>query len=778
MESLLKFLPHKSYNTFGLVFLTLFVSIGVVIIGIASDFESKTTLKCNPDEALASDLSTRKYIETRCYLKYVQEFYPTFPLYVLFVINFGLVLLLSFIYAYSVKHRVEIFANSPSGTATYAEHESQPLSGIISQAASDPMAHQSSTRHFVFTVYLSHLIICRILPLAVFASLLLNSANFPVKFHCHWPMNLMSFAHVNLTQTQSTNISIVECTYPMGKKNEKVSATVITINVLFSTEAFIELAFLLWSTCKDHSLMADMEFCCVYLLRKRNRITKLMKNVRKNVSHALFYLHEDFGEQRLTRRKLEEIYINLTIQEGRETTWSSRRKFQNRNETYEAHLKPPVNATTLTTTADLFKATGASENHPRTILVVGRPGIGKTLLTKKILHEWQQQSLEFWNGKIVILIRFRSFQQEKTSLREMLRHSDGLNMSSADFNCIYEYICLMPSNVVLIFDGLDELRFDNESITQERTVNGHNEVTHIFQIFKQLVESELLPGLTVLTTSRPTAEHIYTQLSFDREVEILGFREEQIKDYVEKFCRNDTGKAIKMWNFIKESPELLSLSYIPVNSYIICLTLIENIDVHQIEEDGSQTFQSNAPGTITELYKRAIKILLFRHHANYKDKPIPKDYIIAKLPGKFQKDLEKLKEIARNGMIQDQLIFEFESSDNYVADLSGSGIFNKLEDKRRNIFSFLHLTIQEFLAALHVVDDIDNVESFLIKHIDNPKWHFVIQFVAGLIGDKIRELKEERNTSQRFGQFLLYLTIIPILKDYKLCKVSHKSANE
>ncbi|CAB4023513.1 Hypothetical predicted protein, partial [Paramuricea clavata] len=291
-------------------------------------------------------------------------------------------------------------------------------------------------------------------------------------------------------------------------------------------------------------------------------------------------------------------------------------------------------------------------------------------------------------------------------------------------------------------------------------------------------ESELLPDLTVLATSRPTAEHIYTQLSFDREVEILGFREEQIKDYVEKFCRNDMGKAIKMWDFIKESPELLSLCYIPVNSYIICLTLIENIDVHQIEEDGSQTFQSNAPGTITELYKRAIKILLFRHHANYKDKPIPKDYIIAKLPGQFQKDLEKLKEIARNGMMKDQLIFEFESGDNYVADLSCTGIFNKLEDKRRNIFSFLHLTIQEFLAALHVVDDIDNVESFLIKHIDNPKWHLVIQFVAGLIGDKMRELKEERNTSQRYGQCLLYLTIIRILKDYILCKVSLKSANE
>ena len=98
-------------------------------------------------------------------------------------------------------------------------------------------------------------------------------------------------------------------------------------------------------------------------------------------------------------------------------------------------------------------------------------------------------------------------------------------------------------------------------------------------------------------------------------------------------------------------------------------------------------------------------------------------------------------------MIENKLIFELESNDELVPKLQECGLFNKLEDKRENIFCFLHLTIQEFLAALHVVDDIKNIESFLSEHIDNSQWHLVIQFVSGLIGDKMREL--EKQSSER-----------------------------
>ena len=677
MESCLNSLRRiKSYNTFGVVFITIFVSIGVVLIGIASDFESKATLQCNPDKSLASDLSTRKFIDTQCFLKYAQEFLPFLPLRVLLVINFGLVLLFSIIYAYSVKHRVEIFADSPSPTTDGAEDESQPLLGI-SQAASNPTAHKNSVLSvIVFTAYIMHLILCRIIPLVVFAALLLTSSNFPVQFHCHWPIQTTSTSHANFTQSQTTNHSIVDCSFPMASKNEKLVSTVITVNILFGTVTFMELAYLLWSTWKDRSLCTDMEFCCVYLLRKRKRIRKLIKKIREKIPDDFFRLHDDFGEKRLSSRKLEDMWVNVIIQEGRESPWTSRKKFENRHTTYETHFKAAADAIKLTTTADLveLKDKGVDKKRLRTILVVGRPGIGKTLLTKKLFYQWQQQKSEFWHGKIVILLRFRAFNEGETSLRKMLRHSDGLNVSSADFNGIYEYMCLFPSNVILVFDGLDELKVNNESLAEEKTVNSHNEVTHILLIFKQLVKGTLLPGVTVLTTSRPTAEKYWKGLEFDREVEILGFRKDQIEDYVKKFCR-DAKQSSEIWHLIEESPEYLNFCYIPVNSYIVCLTLKESIGIDEQEAAG----QSNFPRTITELYRRAINILLFRHNVEYKNKEIPKDYITATtLPEQLQNHLDKLKGIARDGMIKNELVYEFEDSDEFVAELSDSGLFNKL----------------------------------------------------------------------------------------------------
>ena len=198
MESCLKLIPRKSYNTVGWLSLILFVLISVVIIGITSDFESKATLQCNPDKTLASDLSTRKYIKTQCFLKYSQEFYPFLPLNVVFIINFGLVLVLTIIYAYMVKHRVEIFEERPRETANGDQGESQPLSDNMSQAALDSNKHR---QYFVFTVYVLHLIICRILPLMGFAMLLLSSMKFPTQFHCPWQINSVSTSNGNVTQS-------------------------------------------------------------------------------------------------------------------------------------------------------------------------------------------------------------------------------------------------------------------------------------------------------------------------------------------------------------------------------------------------------------------------------------------------------------------------------------------------------------------------------------------------------------------------------------------------
>ena len=381
---------------------------------------------------------------------------------------------------------------------------------------------------------------------------------------------------------------------------------------------------------------------------------------------------------------------------------------------------------------------------------MGRPGIGKTLLTKKLLLEWKEEASKFWRDKIVILIQFRDFNDGKTSLLKMLEHAYGLNVSRAYINLIFEYICFVPSNAVFIFDGLDELKRDKNSFVAETSLNDPNQEADILQIFEKMVKGQLLTGVTVLTTSRPTAGHIYKRLLFDHEVEILGFHKEQIKNYVETFCRYDDDKSKRLWKHIKQSPEYLSLSYIPVNCYIICLTLKEAMDADEQEEVGEEYFQSNVPRTITELYKRAINVLLFKHHNKHKVKGIPeaKDYMIGKLPEHFQNDLDCLKKTATKGMLENNLVFKFDSNDECV-ELKDCGLINDLEVKRGDFFSFLHLTIQEFLAAQHVVDDMEHVEEFLIHHINDPKWHLVIQFVAGLIGDKIKELQLDRTVSER-----------------------------
>ena len=128
--------------------------------------------------------------------------------------------------------------------------------------------------------------------------------------------------------------------------------------------------------------------------------------------------------------------------------------------------------------------------------------------------------------------------------------------------------------------------------------------------------------------------------------------------------------------------------------------------------------------------------MIFGNHITYMFKSRSGDFFKNPFPKELDNDFLKLKEIAKRGMEEGKLIFDRTIEDD-CGDLANCGLFYQ----QRNYYCFLHFTIQEFLAASKVVDDMDNVGTFLATHIGNPKWHLVIQFVFGFIGEKIKEAR-------------------------------------
>ena len=740
MLDFINYLPKKSFNTYGIVFLTLFGLIGVLVIGISSSFTFNNSFHCY-DKTISKTKETSliENINIKCSLKY-QEKFRTQLIFVMIIVNFVIVFTLSIIYGFLVKHRVEKFELPTRVTnPNNVDDENQVMLSTSNPWPNPADVRQCLESFSTFSIYIIHLMIARIIPLLVFALWIFYPAHIPNNFSCPWKSEMKAAETSNFNDTINSryNLTFIDCTNPFGERSQTLAHAVATIDVFVATLAFVELGYILWCVCSDRSFMTDQEFCTVYLLRKRKRIRKFVNKVREGFN--LLDELDDFGGTDISTRPIKEIYVNVVIQVGEEQSSAYPKKYD-RHEIYRCHLETPRNVTKLTELSDIFKPIKGQSNqtYPRTILVIGRPGIGKTMLTKKLLHQWKEKGDEFWHDKMVILLRLRKFNKRKVSFRDMIFENEGIK--AGEVINVYNFVLLNPQKTVLIFDGLDELSVDSNLLNTDCVcTSGPNQQVPAFLILKMLVNKEMLRDINVVVTSRSTAKHVFRLLPFNRKVEILGFFKEEIESYVYNFCENDDATAKEIWDHIKGSGELLSLCYVPVNSYIVCLTLKETMKTLKGRDLEGPIETHFFPKTVTELYKRAVKVLIYRHHPKYKTREPPSDYLIECFPEELERS--EIKQVAKYGIEKGELIFN-EASKSKFQELANCGFFHKFPDKERNYFCFLHLTLQEFFAALSVVDDMDNIDQFLEEGVKDPKWHLVIQFVAGLIGDKLKETEK------------------------------------
>jgi hypothetical protein len=423
------------------------------------------------------------------------------------------------------------------------------------------------------------------------------------------------------------NNTSIACENSSSSEKHLWSVIVSVLNTVFALITLGEVIYLIWRQFpilnyrSEVDWSCDTEFITVYLLRKRYvRVEHELSSIEDNTGLCIdVYKRQVLNPSRTCdicygqKADLNYIYIDVVIDTGRAMHKFS--KEMDRHEIFDVYTKVPESSIRLNEIKDLFYPNQDTKGtFPRTVLAVGRPGIGKTVLTEKFICDWANGIDEFYCGKIAFVLKFRWFNFEELknlSLKTFLRYGTGL--SEETFESIFEEILKEPQKAILIFDGLDEFNGDIRNCLERSRMlpNDPNTCMSGMILFIKLAYGNMLQGATVLVTSRPAADDFYSSLDFDRSVEIIGFTPDKIEEYVNRFCDNiDRGDLkIKIWNHIKSSSNLLNLCYIPVNCFIVCVTLSGCLSVA-----GNDT--GALPTTLTEFYQTAIDHFALKHNRN------------------------------------------------------------------------------------------------------------------------------------------------------------------
>ncbi|XP_046842540.1 uncharacterized protein LOC124436618 [Xenia sp. Carnegie-2017] len=457
MEKCLEYLPLKSFHSHGRLILIVFGVFGTIVlcISIGINVDSNSSFYCyNEDISKKEQISLLRKSESDCWRQYKERLTFNYPIFLIVTLNFAIVLLVSLIYGYLVKHRVEKYGQfNLTRNRNHVNEALLPRSGQYNLRL-----RKIGFRFSTFFIYVVYLVI-RLVILSVFVVVLFQ-IHFPFEYFCSWHPKGKESSSSNYNVSKSYNGTLLDCKNPNGGKSEALMQVVACVNVSVTILTILELFYLLYVAFNDSFFRTEQEFCTVYLLRERKRIRKLLKNIKTSPSFDnVLQVKDDFGEDVESLRNLDEIYVNVVMQTERERKDAYPNTF-NRHEIFRFSLKISSSFKQLKGIIDIFMPNdgGKRRSYLRSILIIGRPGIGKTMLTKKLVYEWRNNSKEFWNDKLVLCIQMRAFSNEKVTLKEMLSCCIGVAVKQVEE--IYNFTLLYPKKTVLIFDGLDELTVD------------------------------------------------------------------------------------------------------------------------------------------------------------------------------------------------------------------------------------------------------------------------------------------------------------------------------
>ncbi|XP_051730829.1 NACHT, LRR and PYD domains-containing protein 12-like isoform X11 [Ctenopharyngodon idella] len=341
---------------------------------------------------------------------------------------------------------------------------------------------------------------------------------------------------------------------------------------------------------------------------------------------------------------------------------------------------------------DIFKASpepGCEEKHQiKTVLTKGVAGIGKTVSVQKFILDWAEgkanQDVDF-----MFVLPFRELnliRDHRYSLHRLLLdfHPELQDLDSK----IYE-----ECKVVFIFDGLDESRI-TLMFSGKKKVSEVTETSSVGVLMSNLMKGELLPSALIWITSRPAAANQIPSKYINRLTEIQGFNEPQKEEYFRKRI-SDEHQASRIISHIRRARSLHIMCHIPIFCWISS-TVLQKL----LKEDLS----AEIPQTLTEMYIHFLLIQINMRNQKYEERDPEK------LLQSNREVIVKLAEVAFNQLMKGNVMFYEEDLRENGIDVTDASLYSGIcteifkEESvihQRKVYSFIHLSVQEFLAAFY-----------------------------------------------------------------------------
>lgn len=354
----------------------------------------------------------------------------------------------------------------------------------------------------------------------------------------------------------------------------------------------------------------------------------------------------------------------------------------------------------------LLNPEGPTGRPPKRVKVKGIAGIGKSVAVQRLVYEWAigKNMREF---TCIFDLRFRELNliEGPLSLLELLEER---------FRYLREVLpdlFTSPSSLLFILDGLDEFKFTLDWNGPDKNIDVNSKVP-VSEVMVALIKGSLLPEASVILTMRPYTEA--PKRFFQRCCVVLGFEEDQVKEYTTKFYK-DSNVAERVYDYILNNDNLFVLSFIPLYCYIICTAMAEFFSSQNQGVGDLTSLELNPPKTVSEVYFCYL-FTAIKHHAlkGNTERSTPRSEVLELA----KEQLTKLGRLAYENLLQRKIMFDRADMKNYsVAPVDVQGTFLchilQLLKEETEMFSFFHLTVQEHLAALYCAINLFSKEDII-----------------------------------------------------------------